>query len=139
MNFEAGWRNLMKRTLSVVLMVAVLMCSSPLVAAQNPGACDQLRGQINQLEKIDSSTLPASLRKLYGESLFKLYLSLSDCLEGEFAATPDPAKLSALRAEKSQTQDKITILAIAFNLKANTPHTDTAARSNEAAPDPGDG
>jgi len=121
----------MKIFVSLWLVVTVLLCGSVFCPAQTPAKCDPLRRQISQFEHMDFNALPPPLQQFYKESLLKLYTDLSECLKQEISETTDPQKLSALSTEKTNTEDKITILRVQLSLKDAGP---TPSVSSSAAP-----
>src|SRR6266850_1844250 len=147
------WRSesVMKTIVSLGLMVGLVLGNSLLCPAQTPANCDQLRDKISQLEQSDMNAMSPSIRQLYKESLLKVYAEFSQCLEQDISATANmrsavdgtsaapavEAKLSSLRKEKRDTDNKITVLRIALNRRASEPNsaTGTSGPSSPETPD----
>jgi hypothetical protein len=115
----------MKKSAYLNMFLALVLCFSPLPClAQNPNECDQLRGKIGQLERMDIGVLSPTLQQLYKEALLKVYLQFNNCLQREIAAAADMSnavaktdaasdvdnKLRALVKEKADLDGKIVIL-----------------------------
>lgn len=135
----------MKRSACFNYFLALVICLTPMVCpAQTTNDCDQLRRSIQELEQIDISGMSPTLQKLYKESILKLYMRFSECLQVEIgvvskmqkavvkteAAGEVESKLRSLIREQSDNDSKIKIMRIALNLPNNAP---TSAPDSAAA------
>jgi hypothetical protein len=138
--------------LSCFLVLALCLTPVPCMG-QAVSDCDQLRSKIEQLESLDINAMSSSLRQLYKESLLKLYIQSSQCLEREIsiaaqmnkaamgtdAAPAIESRLRALTKERTDTEAKIIVLRTSLNLADAaaapllTPKPDQAVANNRAA------
>lgn len=125
----------MKRSSSLRILLALLLCLSPVGLAQPAANCDQLRGKIQRLEGMNLNAMSPSLQQVYKEALHKLYAQFSQCLQQDLSATTtmqsavagtDAAagveeRLRALTREKAETDNKLSVLRTALNLPDSQP------------------
>jgi len=129
----------MKPSSSISLCLALLLFFLPLCMGQNSVNCDQLRFKVEQMEKTDLNVVSPSLQMVFKESLLKLYGQYSRCLQRDIAAADSMLitvantegahtienKLSTLKQQKSDADNKIALLRTALNLPDVPPTSDS--------------
>lgn len=121
----------MKISASLKFFLALLLCITPvsMSAQDNAADCAPLRNKIAQLEKLDIKTMSPTMQQLYKESLLKLYMQFSRCVQREISHATDMQKsvagtdaapgvenaLRTLAKDKSDIDAKITVLTTALN------------------------
>jgi hypothetical protein len=126
--------NTMKTSACLNIFLTLTLCLSPSICAVQspPSDCDILRSKVAQLENLNIDDMSPTLRKLYKESLLKIYQEFSECLRREVsiasrmnnavantgAANEVDRRLQALLKEKTDIDGKITIMRTALDLPA---------------------
>ena len=120
----------MKTITKALLPLALFICTAGAAVAQQAQDCDQLRDSIDQVEKLDISSMSHSVQQLYKESLLKLYVQFDQCLDRDIAnmvelekavtnTSASPAvedKLHSFKKEKADVAAKIIAMRTALNL-----------------------